>query len=401
MRSENPTNFEAHRALTGSKTVDRKTLQAWNTAIHTAKDISPERKAEIDGWIHKNAVAHTEILGLSLDSDGGENVSRALNGNSSLKKLSPVEQRYLIEKASEKQRISGDTEAIREAAENLKSLETRAIVAEAYATPAAEVYKHHAHGGQTVSTGKSVARHEMLKVATRLDRKATIQAFEKVEPGLSRIIEQSSPNKGPGWISAPRKAREAGFVLRHPIAYQRIGRPILKKAVTNISTNAIRFSTNNLGLKENRAREGSQVNAFRHTLWQAQISSEFGVKIASELGNAHEENPFAVQGFQDYENKPFHTLKDADETVDLLNNRIGRKLGAAHPNATMKENALRVLDYYRDHGLWVAEKQSNGTYKIKQQKLSQAQYQVAAKRLAQLDKNGFAIGDKYLSLAQK
>ena len=67
---------------------------------------------------------------------------------------------------------------------------------------------------------------------------------------------------------------------------------------------------------------GSENGAFRHTLWQATITSEYGESIAKQVGNAHEDNPFV-----NLSNRTFSNVDDADRTVDLLNNIIGRDIG--------------------------------------------------------------------------
>jgi hypothetical protein len=185
-----------------------------------------------------------------------------------------------------------------------------------------------------------------------------------------------------------------GFLLRHPIAAAAIGLP--SKGSTNISTNAVRFSTK-IGLNENSQQEGSEVNAFRHTLWQATITARYGTGIAEEIGNAHEDNPFAISGskFSTF----FSTLEKADETIDLLNNAIGRNIGAANPNANMKELSLITLDYFKKNGLWTAtavtDKKGNIIgYTISQTKISQDQYNYAKGIIQNLNSDGFAPSEQ-------
>jgi hypothetical protein len=55
----------------------------------------------------------------------------------------------------------------------------------------------------------------------------------------------------------PSTAREIGFAIRHPIIASKIGK--VESGSTNISTNAARFATNDLGLQENDANEGSKL----------------------------------------------------------------------------------------------------------------------------------------------
>ena len=64
---------------------------------------------------------------------------------------------------------------------------------------------------------------------------------------------------------------------------------------------------------------GDEANAFRHALWQATIANRYGNSIATQVGNAHEDNPWALSNIK----TTFSTLKEADQTIDLLNNRVG------------------------------------------------------------------------------
>ena len=85
---------------------------------------------------------------------------------------------------------------------------------------------------------------------------------------------------GPGYYTATTNSKTLGFSLRHPIAALSIGLP--KKGSTNISTNSVRFSTR-IGLEENTQKEGSQVNAYRHTLWQAEITKNLVQVLLNRL----------------------------------------------------------------------------------------------------------------------
>jgi RHS repeat-associated protein len=212
-------------------------------------------------------------------------------------------------------------------------------------------------------------------------------------------IYVDSDGNWPGPIMTPGRSmaamfqtstfRTINFIVRHPIASDAIR--MYTFGSTNISTNASRFSTR-IGLIENDAREGSQVNAFRHTLWQAAIAARFGRNIAKEIADAHEENPNAIKSSGTFINS-FKTLSSADEAADLQNNMIGRNIGTENPNDDMQELSIKILNYYKENGLYVAEeikdKKGNVTgYKIVQQKLSESQYNNALKTLLELNSNG-------------
>ena len=158
-------------------------------------------------------------------------------------------------------------------------------------------------------------------------------------------------------------ARTAKFALSHPLIAAEIGYWI--KGSTNISTNAVRFATRNDVLS---GGDGAESNAFRHTLWQSYITNRHGVEIATSIGNAHEENPDV-----NLRNRRFRTQLDADQTIDLLNNQIGRSLGNTAPIG-MRDMALRVLEvFYRD-GLYTAKQSEDGSWYIDRTKITQEQY---------------------------
>lgn len=50
--------------------------------------------------------------------------------------------------------------------------------------------------------------------------------------------------------------------------------------------------------------------------------------------------------------------------------------------------AEKVLNYYKDKGLWVTEKLSNGQYAVKKVFLTQEQYNAALDKLKCLHNNG-------------
>lgn len=195
-----------------------------------------------------------------------------------------------------------------------------------------------------------------------------------------------------GYLSA--KVRTILWAIGHPVAANQIGEAEPGKGKTNYTNVAIRFSTNDLGLTENAFHEGSQVNAYRHALWQAMITKSVpgGEETAKAVGYCHEENPNAIDGLssQNLSKKVFKTLSQADESIDLANNKIGRCIGNNISSYSNNDIAVATLKYYYNKGLWVAIKQSNGTYKISQRKLSDSQYKTALNRLKKLDNWGFA-----------
>lgn len=201
--------------------------------------------------------------------------------------------------------------------------------------------------------------------------------------GSNVAIEEPDPA---GYYAAGSMTRYVGFALRHPIAASEIGE--VKTGRLNISTISARFAAS-IDLKENETHEGSQVNAFRHVLWQATLAAKFDNSVAAQAGNAHEDNPFALRGVEDPTSQVFSSLSSADESIDLLNNRIGREIGSNNSGLDQKQLAQKTLDYFRDNGLWLAVSQSNGTYKISQEKLTTDEYAKSNENLSSRNQFGY------------
>ena len=202
---------------------------------------------------------------------------------------------------------------------------------------------------------------------------------------------------GPSWW------RTMKFGIAHPLAAATIGS--VSPGATNISTDAARFSTRGSSAEskssvleepKGQGNEGSQVNAFRHVLWQATITKEFGTGIADQVGKAHEENPNAIDGkpFNALYNTTFKTLTAADESIDLANNITGRSIGEANKDLGMKDMALKVLDAFHDNGFWTATKQEDGTYKMTNTRITDDQYNALKNVFQNLNNDGFTPAEQ-------
>ncbi len=193
----------------------------------------------------------------------------------------------------------------------------------------------------------------------------------------------------PGYYQAGITTKEAGFAIRNPGIAKEIGS--FSETGKNISSDAGRFTINSR--LDNKGGMGTQGNAFRHGMWQAMITRDFGTDIASQVGNAHESNPFALSDLENPSGAVFsgeNALEQADQTVDLLNNEIGKQIGSDNPNATNVQLATKVLDTFRKEGMWTTSKQSDGSYKIAKTKLASSQYVSALKNVKKLGESGFS-----------
>jgi hypothetical protein len=208
----------------------------------------------------------------------------------------------------------------------------------------------------------------------------------KLEAG-AQTAPQPNARMGEGTLIAGQ-VETAWFGARHLNEAAEIGG--VEPGSINISTRAARFATNfTLSDEEDAAKQnqGSQINAYRHALWQASITRRFGVEIAQEVGDAHEENPRAAMA---RDRRVFSTRLEADEYCDLRNNEIGRAIGQANSAAEMNQLAIQVLEYYRSNGLWIANKTSNRPlFTVFQQQISEEQYTQGMEMLREINKYGF------------
>ena len=191
--------------------------------------------------------------------------------------------------------------------------------------------------------------------------------------------------------SNKQKPSQLSFSLSHPLAAIEIGKVTIGSNTDNISTNAVRFSTR-IGLDENAEHQGSEVNAFRHTIWQATIASKFGPDIARSVGFAHEDELPANLNQRQFTGR--NALTNADTTVDLLNNILGRNLAEANQGKTPQQLSIAALDYFHTQGLFTATKQANGTVTVSQTRISDAKYNNALGILNGLNDKGFTASEQ-------
>ena len=198
----------------------------------------------------------------------------------------------------------------------------------------------------------------------------------------------------------PTWVRTVGFALRHPNIASSIGVCRPGESNTNISTRSERFATrgkshsdpNTIFRKNGCAKDFdpcSEIGAFRHTLWQATIASYYGRDIATEVGNAHEDNPSTNLSVRN-----FSSMAEADQVVDLLNNMLGRIIGEQNPNCPMNELAGKVAEYFYTTGLYIGTLNEDKTWSVHRTKITKEQYDSYMKVLEGLDFNGFNSSER-------
>ncbi|MDC9594774.1 DUF6973 domain-containing protein [Xenorhabdus sp. IM139775] len=186
-----------------------------------------------------------------------------------------------------------------------------------------------------------------------------------------------------------RDIQQRLFGLSNLKAALQIG--MISPGSTNISTTAHRFSTQgdsgthpNGVLKQHASREGDQVGALRHPVWQAGITATFGEDVASRVADAHERYRTL-----DLNVRHFSTRPEADQTADMLNNREGRKIGKKNPNMPMKVQAKAVLNHFHKDGLYVIKEDASG-FSVVKEKITDEQFHYMKSQFDRGDDNGFS-----------
>lgn len=197
-------------------------------------------------------------------------------------------------------------------------------------------------------------------------------------PGIRQVI---------GGIG--KDIRTGLFAISNPVLSWQIGE--YKFGSNNISTTATRFSTRLDILKQpkNMLGEGTEVNAFRHTLWQSYLTNCYGIQIATQVGNAHEENPDA-----DLKQRRFKSLTQADEVIDMLNNEIGYRIGNSPFRRGMKDMAIIVLNIFYKDGLYTAHQKEDGVWYVDRTKITTDQYNQLKTFYQQLNDLGRTIDEQ-------
>jgi RHS repeat-associated protein len=172
--------------------------------------------------------------------------------------------------------------------------------------------------------------------------------------------------------------RQEGYAMLHPISAMKI---------KEMGLYAGNFSVN-MGIATGRTYNyaGTFLNATRHTLWSALCTKSIGKDLTKLGTDSHETHTKNV----DWSQRNFNEdeIHKADHLIDLMNNQIGREIGDKNKDLTNTQIAIKVLDYYKDHGLWEAKKNENGSYTIAKTKLSQSDYDKSIKEISSKGEDG-------------
>lgn len=124
-------------------------------------------------------------------------------------------------------------------------------------------------------------------------------------------------------------------------------------------------------------------NALRHAIWQGVLSSQYSPQVAYDVAMSHETMPYADTG-----RRIFSSEAEADMVTDLLNNVIGRKIGAGNRYSNRKQIALLTLEELWKNGLYHYEPCDDGKWRIAKVRISDDVYNAMRREFSGLDDNG-------------
>ena len=176
-----------------------------------------------------------------------------------------------------------------------------------------------------------------------------------VYDGVAEGLEHSTGN---------RNVRQTGYGMQHPYNSTKVLKA--KEISGNLSINI----SNAIGKPSNK--DGTPQNAIRHTLWNALMTKSIGTESAKDAANSHETDIKI-----DWNQMTFDKDFDADKSVDLRNNIIGRRIGEKNKDLSNTDIAKKVLEEYHTNGLWTSKLNKDGTYTISKTKLSTDEYKKA------------------------
>ena len=193
--------------------------------------------------------------------------------------------------------------------------------------------------------------------------------------------------------SYQQKSASLGFAMLHPIAANSIG--TIERGSTNISSVSGRIARHMTDNGNMSGGIGSESNAFRHALWSATMSNQFGNEISTQAANAHEGVKPLGSLSVDFSQPLVQNADLADSVVDVLNNEIGRSIAEGlGENASQIDIGMQVLNVQKTEGLWEVSTDKDGNITISRQKISEKQYNAGVKTLKSLDNNGFNEKDR-------
>jgi len=105
---------------------------------------------------------------------------------------------------------------------------------------------------------------------------------------------------------------------------------------------------------------GGKLDAFKHSYWMARLTQDLGKNAANSLGEAHEKGNYETYQKRKLEDGFLPDKPSSD--MDLFNNQIGIKVGAAFKKAPKKVLIQKLLDSLEKGKLRILSKDKLGNF---------------------------------------
>lgn len=151
------------------------------------------------------------------------------------------------------------------------------------------------------------------------------------------------------------------FKLPRPEKCWVITHPFKAKRALNISLEA-RFKADSIAKTTilDGDKNGGQVDAFRHSYWQARLTQTIGKRASYRLGKAHEKANYIYYKRNKYEDGSIPDKISSD--MDLFNNNIGISTTSENKHLSKTEIELLLISRIKKGELRIISKNKNGNF---------------------------------------
>ena len=151
------------------------------------------------------------------------------------------------------------------------------------------------------------------------------------------------------------------FNLPRPERFWVITHPFKAKRALKISYEA-RYKADSIANTSilDGDKNGGQVDAFRHSYWQARLTQTIGRRAAYKLGKAHEKGNYIYYKHHKLEDG---TIPDKiSSEMDLYNNKVGASIVFRREELTKKEIEVEVIKLIKNGVMKIIAKDKNGNF---------------------------------------
>ena len=166
---------------------------------------------------------------------------------------------------------------------------------------------------------------ELIEEIAKIKRENPLKSEEEIVSIVSiRVNTKDGINRGISDIWNALTETEKKLLIKYPFAALKVN------DAKNIATRQTERKFGHNGL-------GDRSDAFRHGIWNAEMTILIGAEKAELFATAHEEKD--TTGVE----SDGHT-KLEHKNMDLHNNNVGREIGLAHPDLSEEEMADYIYD---------------------------------------------------------